>query len=519
MRSSTLVLAASLLTACFSPEVDPNATGEGSDSESGSSTVSGTGGPSGEATESSTTADATGTSTDPDGTAGDTQTNTTDPNDTAPIVEAFTVNGSTRPAEVDEGGTISLEADASDDVGVVGVEFFDGEESLGVVESAPFELDVAVSSADSGSHTYRAVATDTVGQTGESQEVVLSINIVGGVIEILREDLFRGSDFLAFVNGGLDAAMDGRVFLNGVLEGGGASRVMAFNDDLSQIWSQLFPAQTPGRPVSLEGVVVVGGADRDALTLVYRSLSAETGEPISNLVLETDADISGDLIGAGRLARSGSRVVVNQSLQHLAAYDVGLSRQAWLANMGLQSDLAEAGEFTFAAFANGDGCATGTDVCVRRYGPDGQADWTSGLPINYSGMLAPQPDGGAFAVVGSQTSGYELFRIQTNGAAESVATLATDAPQYVSAARADGTGGLVVSGATGEYGTGRAFVTRISADGSIVWDQRQFFNGGVESAALDVEVDGASVFVFGLANNASDFLSFSGDAWVSRVSL
>lgn len=517
MRRSTLVLIASTLAACFSPEVDPNASQGDTDGDPNSSTggLSSSGG----VTEASTAAEATENGADT--TVGATQTETeTSDSDAPPVVEAFTVNGSARPAEVDEGGLLSLSAEASDDVGVTGVEFFDGEASLGVVESTPFELDVVVSSVDSGSHTYRATATDTVGQTAESAEVTLSVNIVGGEIEFLREDLFRGSDGLTFVNGGLDAAMDGRVFLNAIVEGGGSSRVMAFNDDLSQLWSQLYPEQTPGRPVTVDGVVVTGGTDNDALTLVYRSLSAETGETNESLVLETDASNSGGLFSYGRVGRSGGLVVVSDSLEQLGAYDAGLSERSWLANLSDTADLAEFSENTFVSFGGADDdCATASSYCVRRYGIDGQSDWTTGLPSSQPAFLAAHPDGGAFAVVGLPEAGYEVFRLQPNGALANVATLAEDALQHISGARADGAGGLVISGSTGEYGTGRAFVTRLSGDGSFVWDQRQFFNGGIESAALDVEVDGASVFAYGLANNTSDFLSFSGDVWIARLSL
>ncbi|MGH1346544.1 MAG: Ig-like domain-containing protein [Nannocystales bacterium] len=515
MRSSPLVLVASVLTACFSPEVDPNANAEGSDTEESGGLDS-----SGPGSESSTSGSGTETTVDPDTTVGETQSNTTDPNDAAPVIESFTVNGSTRPAEVDEGGTVSLAVEATDDVGVEGVEFFDGETSLGVVDSAPFEFEFLVSSADSGSHTYRAIATDTAGQTSTPEEVVLSVNIVGGVVEFLREDLFRGSDGLTFVNGGLDAAMEGRVYLNGIVEGGGNSRVMGFNDDLSQLWTQLYPEQTPGRPVTVDGALIVGGTDGDALTLVYRSLSPETGETTDTLVVETDASNTADLFSFGRVGRSAGRVVINDSLQQLAAYDSGLSKRAWLANVSFIADLAEYGANTFVSFgdANED-CATDTSYCVRRYGSDGQSDWTTGLPISQPALLAATQNGGAFAVVGLPDTGYEVFRIQPDGMATSVAALAEDATQYISGARADGTGGLVLSGASGDYGTGRAFVTRLDADGSIVWDQRQFFNGGVDSAALDVEVDGTSVFAYGLANNDTDFLSFSGDTWIARVSL
>lgn len=516
MRSSALVLAASVLTACFSPEVDPNANAEGSGSEGSSGGV----GSSGAGLEPSTTGNDTETSGDPDTTAGDSETGTTDPNDAPPVVEAFTVNGSTRPAEVDEGGTITLEADATDDMGVNDVEFFDGDTSLGVVDSAPFELEVPVSSADSGSHTYRAVATDTAGQTGESEEVVLSVNIVGGVIEILREDLFTGVDVLAVINGGLDTEMEDRVFLSAIVDDGGTSQIMAFNDGLSQLWSRTIPGQTPGSPTTQDDQLVVGSTDAESLTLVYYVLSPTTGDTVTSLVLETDAGSGLDIAGSGRVSKSEGRVIINNSLQHIAAYEASLSEQAWLANQPTTTDLVGSGQHLFVSFgSSGVKCATGSDFCVRRYGSDGQIDWTAGLPVTHPSLLAPHPDGGAFAVVGFSDEGYDVFRIQTDGATSLIASLGKDDAQYVSAADADGAGGLVLAGASGGYGTGRAFVTRLRPDGTLGWDQRPFFNGGVDSAALDVQVEGAQVYVYGITNNNTDFLSFTGDGWIARLSL
>jgi len=518
MRSSALVLAATFLTACFSPEVDPNASAQGS----GSAGSSGGVGSSGVGLETSTTANETETSGDPDTTVGDTQTNTTDPNDAAPVVEAFTVNASTEPAEVSEGGTISLEADASDDVGVAGVEFFDGETSLGLVQDAPYELELLVSSADSGSHTYRAVATDTVGQTGESEEVTLSVNIVGGVIEILREELFRGYDFLTFANGGLDVAMDDRVFLTAIDAELEETRAMGFNDGLSQLWSRTYPELAPGAPVSVAGRLFMGATDNDALELSFRELSIEDGTEAAVLLLETSASSGSELANYGRVGRSGEHLVVNGSLLHMAAYPVDLSESTWLANLGAFNDITDYGQFTFVAFGDSAGpdCASGSKFCARRYDSDGQVNWTAGLGATEApAWLAAHPDGGAYAVKGVDQPGYEVVRIHPDGSVEPLVTLGPDEGHHITSAHADGHGGLVVSGATGSYASGQAFVTRIAEDGAVLWDQRQFVGNGADSAALDVAVSGPSVFVYGTANNASNFLTFSGDAWVARLSL
>ncbi|MCR9166612.1 MAG: Ig-like domain-containing protein, partial [bacterium] len=137
MKRTSLLFAAAVLTACFSPEVSTE-TAMGSGGTDGGTGTDMTSGPADGSSGSGDPGSDT-TSVDPDTTATGSETGI-DPNDAPPQFESFTVNGSTAPAEVDEGGTIALEADVTDDMGVASVEFFDGDTSLGVVDAAPFEL-------------------------------------------------------------------------------------------------------------------------------------------------------------------------------------------------------------------------------------------------------------------------------------------------------------------------------------------------------------------------------------------
>lgn len=517
-RSSSILLLAAGLTACFSPEVgtETNMNASGTETDADPTTTTRAPG-----SEDSTAGETATTGVDPNTTVGATETEAdTTAADAPPIFESFTVNGSTMPSEVSEGGTITFEAEAIDDVGVVSVEFFDAETSLGVVEDAPYELEVPVSSADSGPHTYSAVATDTGGQTGVSEEITMSVNIVGGVIEVVREDLFVGADGLMIVNGGLDAGMDDRVFLSAVLDGGGSSQVMGFNDGLSQLWSQTYDTQIPGGPATVGDALVVGGTDSDELDLVYRTLAPATGDTVESLTFETTAESSGDLLGAGMVGSFDGRFAFSESLQLFSAYSPDLDERLWLANSPRPIDLAALGPALFMSFGQAsDDCAMSSNFCIRRYDTEGQIAWTAGLPSSSPGYVAPHPDGGLFAAAGSGDMGYEVFRISPAGMVSSLGVFDAADEQYVSAATADGAGGLVVSGSTGQYAIGRAFVTRIDGDGNVVWDQRQFFNNNVESAALDVVADGGDVFVYGLSNNISGFIGFSGDAWVARITL
>ncbi len=521
MRSSTLVLAASLLTACFSPGVDPNATGEGSDSESGSSTVSGTDGPSGETSASSTTADATGTSTDPDGTAGETQTSTTDPNDAAPIVEAFTVNGSTRPAEVDEGGTISLEADASDDVGVVGVEFFDGEESLGVVDEAPFELDVAVSSADSGSHTYRAVATDTVGQTGESQEVVLSINIVGGEVLFYREDLFGSSSDLSGQGLGIGRTETGRVVVTGRLTGVQEGRVIAFTDDLSTLWIEADVDPTRAAIVDLGDEIVTSSWVDGSWSYEVRDLAS--ADVVDDLVLAVpQGDFLTQLVGS-RASLGGDGVVLTTATNRVASYSSSLTGPAWTAELiddAIVVDLDPLPDgavvLSFGTGNSGTTCSGDSTSCLRKLNADGSTAWT----VPTTGGVATATAAGSVLVADARSAGgFEVQAFDNDGVSKGPAEILDASRTYLELADIadDGNGGFVVSATVGTSESPDGLVSRYGEDTALVWDQQNLTTG--TSRAFGLAVSDDAVFVCGIDDLDIDPFLTSGQGFAAKLRL
>ncbi|MEM9865820.1 MAG: Ig-like domain-containing protein [Myxococcota bacterium] len=441
--------------------------------------------------------------------------------DEPPSFEAFNVNGSTSPPEVSQGGQVRLEAEVVDDFGVASVEFFDGDMSLGTDAEAPYELDVTVSSGDSGSHAYRAIATDTADQAAESESVTLSVNIIGGEIEFLREDLFRGADVVGLANGGIDVSEVDRVFLaaldvSNAVQG---SIAIAFNDDLSQLWTRSLPFATPGRPITVDGELLVGGIDPDALTIEYRTLSTADGTIESELVFDTDAASSFDIVPHGLAARLGGNIAFHTSRTNFTAYTTDLQQQQWQTTLSGFASLTEADEYLFASLGDtGDDCAPGSSFCVRRIDSMGQTNWTAGLGTGRAAEVAPMPDGGAWAVVGLSEPDYQIFMISPEGEVTLVAEVESD-PPHLAAVGADGSGGFVLAGAEGPYGSGRAFVRRYDSEASLVWDQPQFFNNNVDSAALDVQVKTGAVYVYGLSNNSTDVFSFEGDAWIARLSL
>jgi hypothetical protein len=97
----------------------------------------------------------------------------TDPSDTTPP----SVSLSASDVAVTGNATITLTADANDNVGVVSVTFHDGASVIGMRTSAPWSLDVAVTAAANGRHLYRATAKDAAGNEAQSANVAVDVAI------------------------------------------------------------------------------------------------------------------------------------------------------------------------------------------------------------------------------------------------------------------------------------------------------------------------------------------------------
>jgi hypothetical protein len=73
-------------------------------------------------------------------------------------------------------GTISVTADASDNVGVTQVQFFDGTTSLGMDTTNPYSVPWNTTDTSNGLHTLTAVALDDAGNSTTSGEVLVSVS-------------------------------------------------------------------------------------------------------------------------------------------------------------------------------------------------------------------------------------------------------------------------------------------------------------------------------------------------------
>lgn len=91
--------------------------------------------------------------------------------DATPPMAALTAPGAGTPLT----GTVTLQATASDDVGVTHVEFLDGTKLLGTSSTAPYSLDWDTLAAGDGNHTLVVKAYDATGNVGTSTPVTVQV--------------------------------------------------------------------------------------------------------------------------------------------------------------------------------------------------------------------------------------------------------------------------------------------------------------------------------------------------------
>ncbi|NJK46345.1 MAG: hypothetical protein HC933_20755, partial [Pleurocapsa sp. SU_196_0] len=91
-----------------------------------------------------------------------------------------TVSLSSSNTGVTSAGSLTLTANASDNVGVSKVEFYRGATKLGEDPSAPYTQNLSLSSADNGTLSLTAKAFDAAGNTASSSIVNVTVNIATG---------------------------------------------------------------------------------------------------------------------------------------------------------------------------------------------------------------------------------------------------------------------------------------------------------------------------------------------------
>jgi hypothetical protein len=108
-------------------------------------------------------------------------------------------------------GTATVSASASDNRGVIRVEFFDGATLLGTDTTAPYALSWNTAGVSNGGHTLMARAYDAAGNVGQSAQVQVAVNNVQAPVTTAAYDTVLGAPRCASSG----ASCDSGTLLNG----------------------------------------------------------------------------------------------------------------------------------------------------------------------------------------------------------------------------------------------------------------------------------------------------------------
>jgi hypothetical protein len=109
---------------------------------------------------------------------GSTSTPSVRPENTGPDTTPPAVSLASSASTVSSSGTITLTANASDNVGVAEVDFYRDGVKIGTDSAAPYTCTVTLSSSDNGTLTFTAVAMDAAGNQTTSAPVQVVVNVM-----------------------------------------------------------------------------------------------------------------------------------------------------------------------------------------------------------------------------------------------------------------------------------------------------------------------------------------------------
>lgn len=508
-RFST-ALSALIVTACFNPnapdsETDNGTSGSGDSSATGSGDSLGTSGPN-EGTDASV-----GT-TDSGASSGDT--------DLPPEITSFTVNGSKSPAEIDVSGQVMLDADASDDIGIDRVEFYDGEQLIAASTASPYRVEVLFSSANNGAHSLWARAIDTSGQEGTSNSVDFSVNIIGGQILEIRENIgevisiflltsprisAEGSSvhIAARAQDPADSSADGFAY-------------WAYDSDLSLVHRSQSPgsgedseynAATPPNLSASGSHVLVGGAA--ALAEGDRTVMFSIDTTTSD-IQRVDLEATDGVRPTPLAIDSEGNVLLCPTHGQVVKYSPDMSRQIWTNSIG---DLSTVSTFllidednnVLVTFATAE-CSPTSTWCVRKIRPDGDTEWTRGIadiPIG----AALSPSGELAVATGFSAPPSTIDVIDRNGESQRL-WQSDDSLRTITNIAYDPQGNLVTVGYLSNGGGPDervAWATRLGPDGGQIWERTYKFDSASNMTGVAVDPDGRT-YVVGHTDVVDTFL-------------
>lgn len=419
------------------------------------------------------------TEVDPSGTTG---TGSTGPVDQAPEIVRFTVNGSKSPGEVTVSGVVVLDVDAADDVGIDRVEYYDRDELVGIATDSPYRWDLLVTSADSGPHTFTALAVDTAAQEAQSEPVSLNVNVVGGRVLEVREDIgairwssaYRPSIATSPLGVHITAALNLEDKLLHATLGH-----WTFSDDLSLLGQFELPL-VGTQTAHMTSTTTDALADTTSFLAGGMTIDNETWRESLFLVAPNMEEIS--VIDLGPAAgTTTSMLVVDGDDNLIYTRDRTLLAKSpnfgapptWAIDIGsTESAIA----YTLAAGPGGDllvgyaepNCVAGAEHCLRKFSANGSTIWTRGLSDYPQAMDVS--NNGDIAVVTHNRSEATIF--DTNGDITVTFSL-SDTERRVEQVEFDSAGGLVAIGYDSDGGGpdgNTPWARRLDIDGATIWE-------------------------------------------------
>lgn len=368
--------------------------------------------------------------------------------------------------QVAQAGLLTLSANASDDVGVVRVEFYDGETLLDVDGDAPFSVQVLLSRALNGAHAYRARALDAAGNGVASEPVAVQVAVPW------TQQLGAAGDDEAL---GVAVDAQGSVYVTGYTYGAMAEGGYGYDDvylaryapDGSLLWVRQFGSDEGDSPsqvaVGADGSVYVVGN-------TYGAMHGETSRGYTDLFLV-------------KFAPDGTRQWTRQLGSSSDDYSSAVAVDA-------QGNVLVVGN-TYGTLP-GQTSSGAMDFVLARYAADGTLEWARQLgtsTYDYARGVATDREGNAY--VAGNTSGRlgadpaaggndtVLLKLTPTGAVEWARQTGSPTDEYVGGVAVDAAGNVYVGGTTygaleGDASAGQSdlFLMRFSPQGTRAWTRQ-----------------------------------------------
>jgi hypothetical protein len=385
---------------------------------------------------------------------------------------SFSVSISASHDRITTPGRITLTAEA--DHPLVRVEIYEGTRKVG--ESTgnipQHRIDVAVTKADNGPHTYVAKVHDASGGVATGTPVTVEVDIRWEWVRHL-EGVTAGGDAVA-------ADATGAAYLAATTADRPSDAILAkYDGDGNQVWTRRFGGADWERPATV-GVDVSG---RVYLTGTTRPVSDPGGPfPPADCFLAIYDAAGGDVwarrFGAP-LDSEGPCVAASDRSGNL--YLAGINRRAsmFLAKYDRDGNNLWTREFTTESNSASETFST-VHVAVDPLGGVYVAGSTTGT-------LDASPNRGfldAF-VVKFDEMGTKLWARQ----------LGTAQFDFVEGLAADPDGGVYLAGQRGDFPAADVFLARYGADGTLLWSRQ--FDGGSFDMGKGVAADRTAVYLVG----------------------